>query len=493
MKRFRPSFLLGVLFLAGTASAQSDEQSFLVIVMDGLRPDYVTAELMPNLHALGERGVVFEDHHSVYPTVTRVNSASLSTGAYPETHGLMGNSVYFPELEPGKALTTSDAKNLIAIGEATGGKLLTATTLGEVLEAKGRSLLALSSGSSGSAMLMNHKLTGGGVVNVSMILPTENDGRVVKAIGAAPPESVPAGPRNAWVVDAYVELALGAERAAVTYMWLTDPDHTAHEAGIGAPLSMEAVRGVDDDLGRILRAHEELGIADRVNIMVTSDHGFSTHTGGFNLAELLREHDLYEGVTLAGGAIYVENSPLEQVRNIVELLQKTEWVGAIFTRGEQDGTHEGWVAGTLSFRVAHWRHARSADILVSPNWDDEPNEFGYKGRTTAGGVAGHGSTSPYDIHNTLVAAGPAFKKGLRSGVATSNTDIAPTILYVLGIDAPESMYGRAIREALVDGPDPDEVRVMTGSSVTKTPTYALEVSESIVDDRRYFNYARAWR
>ena len=60
------------------------QQRHLLIVLDGLRPDYVTPALMPNLHALGERGVVFTDHHAVYPTVTRVNAASISTGAYPE-------------------------------------------------------------------------------------------------------------------------------------------------------------------------------------------------------------------------------------------------------------------------------------------------------------------------------------------------------------------------------------------------------------------------
>jgi hypothetical protein len=42
----------------------------LLIVIDGLRPDYVTADVMPNLTALGKRGVVFNRHHSVYPTVT---------------------------------------------------------------------------------------------------------------------------------------------------------------------------------------------------------------------------------------------------------------------------------------------------------------------------------------------------------------------------------------------------------------------------------------
>ena len=51
---------------------------------------------MPNLTALGKRGVVFNRHHSVYPTVTRVNASSMSTGAYPDKHGLLGNTVFFP-------------------------------------------------------------------------------------------------------------------------------------------------------------------------------------------------------------------------------------------------------------------------------------------------------------------------------------------------------------------------------------------------------------
>ena len=43
----------------------------LLIVLDGLRPDYVTPAVMPNLHALGQRGVVFANHESVLLTVTR--------------------------------------------------------------------------------------------------------------------------------------------------------------------------------------------------------------------------------------------------------------------------------------------------------------------------------------------------------------------------------------------------------------------------------------
>ena len=54
----------------GTTAEGEPPRRHLLIVLDGLRPDYVTPELMPNLHALGQRGVVMTRHHAVYPTVT---------------------------------------------------------------------------------------------------------------------------------------------------------------------------------------------------------------------------------------------------------------------------------------------------------------------------------------------------------------------------------------------------------------------------------------
>ena len=95
-RRYAWSALAG-LVLFGVTGLRLETQaprSQLLLIIDGLRPDYVTAQVMPRLHALGQRGVFFEAHHSVFPTVTRVNASSISTGAYPETHGLMGNTVY---------------------------------------------------------------------------------------------------------------------------------------------------------------------------------------------------------------------------------------------------------------------------------------------------------------------------------------------------------------------------------------------------------------
>src|SRR5262249_98766 len=69
----------------------------IIFVLDGLRVDDVTPENMPNYFALARSGVVFADHHSVYPTFTMMNSASIATGTYPAVHGFYGNVVYAPK------------------------------------------------------------------------------------------------------------------------------------------------------------------------------------------------------------------------------------------------------------------------------------------------------------------------------------------------------------------------------------------------------------
>ena len=127
-------------------------------------------------------------------------------------------------------------------------------------------------------------------------------------------------------------------------------------------------------------------------------------------------------------------------------------VGAIFTRPEARGSAKGTVPGTLSFDVARWNHSRSAEILVSANRSADKNAAGYAGKTTQNGVAGHGTSSPYDIHNTLIAAGPDFREHATSAVPTSNVDLAPTMLKVLGLTVPSSMTGRVIEEGLRGGP-----------------------------------------
>src|SRR5258706_5672123 len=151
MRRLLIGLIAALVLMAQTKPGPTHRQ--LLIVLDGLRPDYVTPAIMPNLYALGQRGVVFSNHHSVYPTVTRVNASSISTGAYPEIHRLMGTSVYFPQVDAGRFLDTADRGNLLKINAAVFGRLLTAPTLAPDIQGAGKKVQVISTVSAGYALL----------------------------------------------------------------------------------------------------------------------------------------------------------------------------------------------------------------------------------------------------------------------------------------------------------------------------------------------------
>src|SRR6266446_4816445 len=79
-------FLLFASFLpapivSGTKSAPNDRH-VVVVVWDGMRPDFVSERNTPALWKLAREGVIFRNHHAVYPSATNVNGTALSTGVY---------------------------------------------------------------------------------------------------------------------------------------------------------------------------------------------------------------------------------------------------------------------------------------------------------------------------------------------------------------------------------------------------------------------------
>jgi arylsulfatase A-like enzyme len=480
--------------------AQAPPHSQLLLVVDGLRPDYVTQAVMPRLTALGRRGIVFTAHHSVFPTVTRVNASSMSTGAYPESHGLMGNTVYSEKVYPSQGLNTSQADQLQLMEKAE-GTLLTAPTLGASLQRAGMKFVVFSAGSNGSALLLNHPVYDGAVINPEFIDPPTLAPQVLAAVGVGPAETEPNIARNVWAVNAYLSLGLGPLKANVSAIWFGDPDATAHLNGIGAPLTVVALKAVDAEIGRIEDTLQARGLLATTNIIVTSDHGFSTQNGRLRLGPAVTGFgrpapDGGRDIVVTEGAVNFRG-PVDpsRVAAVVADLQKRPEVGAIFTRPASDGSMLGVVPGTLSFNAARWNHSRAGEILVSANWNDEPNAAGFAGHTTQTGAAGHGTSSPFDVHNTLIAAGPDFREHSTSAVPTANVDLAPTILRLLGLPVPETMTGRSIEEGFATRPAADSIPVghSTESAKNSDGTYEVVAHISTVAGRRYLDYTEVKR
>lgn len=505
MKAHFYPLLFGIsLILTGFAHAQEGSSRFktrtLIVFFDGLRPDYITEEQMPNLFAFKKTAAWGKHHHSVFPTVTRVNSASYATGSYPATHGLLGNSIYIPEVAPNKSIGTTFA-DLSKIPAATSGPLLTAKSIGEVLADAGQKMMVFSSGTTGQAFLQNHTVNGA-VVNPGLILPEAFKKQVLDEIGQVSEGTDEDLGKHKWITDALLKYGLVQNGPLVSAIWFSDPDGAAHEHGIGSPEAVDAIKYVDGQFGRIVAALQSKGADEQFNVIISTDHGFVTHTGKQGLTDFLikegfKKDKESDDVVVAEGAIYVKNHDEKVISDVVAALHKQEWVGAVFTKGAKKGDAQGRVKGTLSFDLIHYNHPkRSGDILVAPNWNDAKNDKGFAGTDFSGGVAGHGGSSPYEINIALLAAGPDFKTGATTELPTSNIDIVPTILNIYNLPKPATMDGRAVTELLKK---PQKVNGTSKKRIVQTEvtypwgTYKLSAETSVFGEYQYFNYAKTER
>jgi predicted AlkP superfamily pyrophosphatase or phosphodiesterase len=69
----------------------------ILVILDGLRRDLISAKTTPNLAAFAKSAETFADYRTVFPSCTRVVSASVATGCYPARHELQGNSLVLME------------------------------------------------------------------------------------------------------------------------------------------------------------------------------------------------------------------------------------------------------------------------------------------------------------------------------------------------------------------------------------------------------------
>src|SRR3954467_13479251 len=80
------------------AAESPHAEHVVVVVWDGMRPDFVTPQHCPTLYSLATNGTFFRHHHPVYVSSTEVNGAALATGTNPGRSGIQANTDFRPEL-----------------------------------------------------------------------------------------------------------------------------------------------------------------------------------------------------------------------------------------------------------------------------------------------------------------------------------------------------------------------------------------------------------
>jgi hypothetical protein len=188
----------------------------------------------------------------------------------------------------------------------------------------------------------------------------------------------------------------------------------------------------------------------------------------------------------------VAESAVDRVGDLVRFLAGEPWIGTLFLRDDllSKGTN------ALPQSAVFGMHARSAAIKFSYRWWPKENEYGVHGCSASYSsiAASHGSASPYEINNTLIAWGKGIKQGTRSSIPCGIVDVAPTVLHLLDISPPASMQGRVLEELLIDGPLCAELPIAQVYREAVLPTdgglkHHL-AQYSVLDGHTYFDWAK---
>src|SRR3569832_256489 len=139
MRHLLFTFLFSFAALDLGHGAPATDRHVVLIVWDGMRPEYVNGTNAPTLFELANRGVFFAHNHPVYVSSTEVNGTALATGAYPEHSGIIGNREFRPNLNPTSPIAT-ESLDVMRQADKAGG-YLSVPTLAETLQRQGYSTI----------------------------------------------------------------------------------------------------------------------------------------------------------------------------------------------------------------------------------------------------------------------------------------------------------------------------------------------------------------
>ena len=415
----------------------------VVVVLDGLRRDLIGEARTPALARFAQRAQSFSAHSSVFPSATRVVSATMATGCLPARHELQGNTLAL--MENGR-LVYHDAGHpeFLQHKRRVTGRSLAVPTLAERVSAHGGMIL-FSNVSPGAAYA--HDPDGHG--HVYHRAGSFGPGRR-RLTGAQALTIAQHAAGEIAMTARFIDEVLVERRPPLAMLWMGEPDATQHIQPLGSPEHLAVLRQADANAARVFEAVDRLrDRGDDVLLIACSDHGHQTVSRVIDVeAELVAaglkgSGELGDVLTPSSGTsslVYVHPDCAGRIDAIGSFFASRDWVDRVVPRTE-----------LTSIGLAS-QHGLA--FAVSLKSDVAPNPFGVPGRSfEARPVAGkathldcgqHGGLARYEQMPFLMVDGAGFSGGFVADVATSPIDIAPTILAHLQIPA-EGMDGRALQ------------------------------------------------
>ncbi len=409
----------------------------VMISVDGLRPDYVTAAdahgvKLPSLRKFLEEGMFADGVTGVVPKVTYPSHTTLVTGVWPAKHGIWAN-------------TTFDPLQKNYQGWYWYAEDIRVPTLWDAARQAGRSTGSL-----------QWPVTVG--ANITWNIPelwragTPEDAKLIHAVatkGLLEEAEVDIGPYRGGI-DASVEgdevrgrytvWILEKKHPGLLTLHLTALDHIQHETGPWSEETMAILERLDAVIGKVREAAER-GAPGHALVAVVSDHGFVNYDQQLNLFSTFREANLFStnekgGITdwkampweTGGSAAIVLKNPqdtatLEQVRDLLAKLAADPANG---------------IARVLDAEELHKRGGypdASFFVSLKPGWRTGASLTGpVVTKVKPGGTHGQLPDLP-EMRAALFVVGPGVPAGKDLGLIDMR-DVAPTLAKGAGLSLP---------------------------------------------------------
>ncbi len=391
-----------IFIISGSIFAEND-QYVLVVSMDGFRADYLEKTDTPNFDKMAKNGVHSEGLIPVFITKTFPNHYSIATGMYAESHGLIANSFFASDL--GKHYSIRDRES-VENGNFYGGEPIWVTAERQGVKTASYFWVGTEAAIAG----------------------------VHPSIWKRYDQKVPFDDRIDSVMTWFSLPILHRPRLVMLYFH--EPDWTGHEYGPNSVETVKQIQIMDGIIGTIMKKAKKLSIADKLNVLIVSDHGM-TEVHPEQTIDLSAYADL-SGVTTtgAGPTVFLSAESSKRLTYVYNELQQLPNAQVYWKREIPDRWH---------FRD----HERIPEILIiaDEGWTLMPMGHGpgmYKGT--------HGYDNNLTSMNAIfVAEGPAFKSGY-SREPFENIHIYPILVHILGLEPYAKIDGNleAVKDLLAD-------------------------------------------
>ncbi|CAL1538432.1 unnamed protein product [Lymnaea stagnalis] len=379
-------YLKSTILLSMFYCASGRDTKVILVSMDGFRNDYLGKTKTPYLDNLISSGVTMKYMNNSFVTNTFPCHYTMATGLYPETHGIVGNGMYDPEFASYFTMSTTEPRWW------EGGEPIWITAIKHGLKA------GVCSWPGSDVSIYGQQANKW----ISYSQPMPPRGRVDKVM--------------AWMSEDNFDLGV---------LHFDEPDLAGHHFGPEDPKLIQVIEEMDSIIGYLIHKIESAGLMDKVNLIVTSDHGMTS----IDLENKLVDLSLYVNRSLLEAVVDQESTfnllPHKgREDDVVAALSKVEHIHVMLRRDIPE-----------RFHLKHNRRALSVFAYADEGWTMTMNTTQTAELANTGFKGNHGYDNELiSMKPIFIASGPAFKVNVTVDPIQS-VDIYPLICHLLHIES----------------------------------------------------------